>query len=467
MCIVIVYPQNYFYNNWFVDLFDENDEELMRKLKQKIRKDEIYYTPRVRLTNFGDVQEAQEDYNEHIHLSPLNEGKNIYISDSRFTKDFKNRRYYMNCLIFDSPDDVKKPWHQATGVILNDCEPLKNPLVLESRNIKGVRFFFDDRCICPDKKKDKVKRDIDLLNNPSADIKAPVSEPEPAPAPIPVPKPVQAPIPVPKPAPAPIPAPAPTPKSNPAPKPISTPVKKKVNIVKKKEEKKEDKPTLIPMNAQKLKELDDLYKGKLTKKAKENKEYIQLKFQSIPPRDSFIKNQPIKQGRKYLSTAERPMNASIKRYIDMIYPDQKYENKFEEMIDKIRLFGLLMKNIEKERAKQEALIIPVQEKKAVKETIQQKKKATFPVLYNYYRQFLKQRKEGYKETKEDKKIKKEKVEQFREYIRHLRDERNLTQNVFTKNELKKQINDIQDIINALINRKTKRMIEEEEEEEED
>lgn len=487
MCIVITYPENYFYDNWYVDLFDRDDANLMKQLKQKIKNEEIYYTPRIRLPDFADAQEAQEDLNEHIRLSALNKDKNVYLSDAKYTKDFKSRRYFMNCLIFDTEYDTNKPWHNRIGVILNECEPLKNPLIIESRNIDGVRFFYDqERCLCPPKKKEKVKNDVELLNDPDYVISAPAVA---APAPAVV-------------APAPVIVEPVAPVVESKKKKIKIPkikVKKEPKIkeqkekkeVKKKEEKKEikkEEPIEAP-NMQKLKEFEELYKGKLTKKAKENKEYIQLKFQSIPPRDSFIKNQPIKQGRKYLSTADRPMNATIKRYIDMIYPEQKYENKLEEMIDKIRLMGLLMRNVEKERArvagvaavpapvappapvikeqKEEIKIEPkkikIVKKKEIKKEIKKEvipqvtplKAISFADLYNYFQDYMKKRKEGVKETAEDKKIKKQKIADFRIYIRNLREQKNATKNVFNKKDLEKQIKGYQELLNALSNRNPK------------
>jgi disulfide oxidoreductase YuzD len=50
MCIIITYPEKYFYDNWYVDLFDKDDANVMRQLKQKIKNEEIYYTPGL-LTN--------------------------------------------------------------------------------------------------------------------------------------------------------------------------------------------------------------------------------------------------------------------------------------------------------------------------------------------------------------------------------------------------------------------------------
>ena len=463
MSIVITYPFNYFLNNWFISMFNIDDEDMIKNIRKKIQNDELYFTPRAKLTD-TELLEAQQDLNEHIGLPALQQDKNDYISDVRFTKTTANRKYFLNCLEFNdlSKSWIKgKAWRGQYGVILNDCEPLKNLIVLESREIEGVKFYYYENGLCPEEKKNQLKEDIETLNNKKKIPTSAIPTPEPEPVKVPatlnkkkikIAKKKENVIPA---------APAPV---------VEAPTKgalgkKKIKIAKK-VEKKPDKNVDV-IDTGKLKELEDLYKGKLTKKAKSNVEYITLKYKSIPPKSHFIKDLPLKEGRRYLSTPERPMNAAIKRYIDMIYPEQKYKDKMEEMIDKIRLFGLLMRNIEKEASKNKSEVIPIEEKKIIKEQIKQKKNTTFGQLYKYYKDYVKKRKEGIKETKEDRQKKKEKIEQFREYIRNLREERNLTSNVFTKKELKKQIDDFQDIINYLLNKKTKRMKEEEEEEEDD
>jgi hypothetical protein len=459
MCVIITYPVTYFTNNWYVDLHDADEK---RFIIRKIQTESLYYTPRFKLNNedLEDFENKQEEINNELKLPKIEE-QNIILNDAPLTKDWKNNRYFMKCFMTG----------KGIGVILNTCNILNNNLIKESKNVDGVKFHYYEKCKCPENKKNKIKEDINRLNKEVKELEE-FSEIIQPPA---VKKDIKqltsvSDFPVvsiksiyknpPKSA-----AVAPKVPSAEPPKPVivEEPVKKKIKIKKKIESKKSEQ-ILTEEETLKLKQFDDLYKGKLLKKAKANSEYITLKFKSIPPKSHFVKDLPIKEGKKYLSTPERPMNATIKRYIDLIYPEQKYNDKMEEMIDKIRIFGLLMKNIEKERNKNKAEIIPVEEKKTIKQEILIKKKALFTDLYNYYKKYVKDKKEGKKETREDKKIKKNKIDELREYIRNLRDERNLTANVFAKKEYKKQIDDIQDIINELVNKKTKRMKELENEE---
>jgi hypothetical protein len=104
-----------------------------------------------------------------------------------------------------------------------------------------------------------------------------------------------------------------------------------------------------------------------------------------------------------MSTLQRPMNGSIKRYIDLIYPDQKYKDKMEEMIDKVKNHILLMRNIEKEKERLKALKITPEEKVQKKKEIKQElAKVPFTQISKFYKQYIKNRKEGKAESKEDK-----------------------------------------------------------------
>lgn len=455
MCVIITYPVRYFKNNWFADLFAD---DARREAERRIQHEELYYTPRVSLTaeEFGDMDEAQEDLNEELNLPKL-EQQNVLINDAIITKNWKGKKYFLKCFMTE----------KGYSVILNTCDVMHNKFVQESRKIDGVHFYFYDKCKCPKNKINKIKKDIDDLNKGEvveevAEVVA--TKPE-------------------------LPAVAPIVPAVPAIEKVSEEVvktPKKIKIVKKKEikEKIEPKPVVVQeesADVKKLKEYEALYKNKLTKKAKENAEYINLKYKSIPPKSHFIKDMPLKEGRKYLSTADRPMNGTIKRYIDMIYPEQKYSNKMEEMIDKIRLLGLLMRNIEKERAKMAQMpavpatpaIVPaivkeeikvepkkikIFKKKEIKKEIPQvvpSKAIVFADLYKYFQDYMKKRKEGVKESTEDKKIKKQKIADFRIYISNLRDEKNATKNIFNKKDLEKQIKGYQELLNALTNRNPK------------
>jgi hypothetical protein len=447
MCVIITYPVRYFKNNWFADLFEG---DARREAERRIQYEELYYTPRVSLTaeEFGDMDEAQEEINEDLNLPKLDQ-QNVLLNDAIITKNWKGKKYFLKCFMIPE---------KGYGVILNICDVMRNKFVEESRKIDGVNFYFYDKCKCPKNKINKIKKDIEDLN--SEEVVAEVVADVPAVAPI-----------------------VPTVPAEVIKEVVKTP--KKIKIVKKKEvkEKIEPKPAVAVVeesgDLKKLKEYETLYKNKLTKKAKENTEYINLKYKSIPPKSHFIKDIPLKEGRKYLSTADRPMNGTIKRYIDMIYPEQKYANKMEEMIDKIRLLGLLMKNIEKERAKMpkapsvaqvpamaaKPAIVPAAIVPAAKKEIKKQQKEIpqvipskaimFADLYKYFQDYMKKWKQGVKETPQDKKIKKQKIDDFRIYIRNLRNEKNATKNIFNKKDLEKQIKGYQELLNALSNRNPK------------
>jgi hypothetical protein len=234
--------------------------------------------------------------------------------------------------------------------------------------------------------------------------------------------------------------------------------KKNEEIFKKLSQQFKKNKNLTDEQIYKLQDLDNMYKGKLTAKAKKNHEYIFLKFMSLPSRNEFTKDEPLKEGKKYISTFDRPMNAIIKRYLDLIYPEQKYKNQIEKMIDKIRLYNLLIKNIEKERNKIKVNIQPPEEKKQIKQEIKQvKKQAPIGAISKYYKDFLKKKKQkDYIESEEEKKTRHIVREYLINYLDTLKQELEVTENEITKFHLKKDIKDFKDVIDDLSDDKKKR-----------
>jgi len=542
MSVIITYPYNYFLNNWLVDLFDVGDPKIIEKIRSNIQRDDKLLTPLFTLNRdqLDSLIEAQQDLLEYLNLaSRYGENKSDYILNRKFTKNSKDKKYYMECIEFR---EENKKWDRDYGVIINDCDPINNPLVIESRKIEGVDFYFNEKGLCPRNTWDKMKKDIQLLNSDqpiSSAAPAPAAPAAPAPAPAaPAPAPAPAapvkkkfiikkkkeeptPPPPPTPAPAPVPAPAPAPVKKkfiikkkkeeptppPPPPPAAAPVKKKIIIKKKKEE-----PTPPPppppappkkkfVLIKKKKEVEDGSKASLKGDyvaevkpviiapppppppvpAPPKKKFVLIKKKkeeptpppppppapaakkkeskvapSIPPIEHFLKNIPIKEGKKYISTIDRPMNTIIDKHIKNLY--SLIEDGLEKNKDKItHTYDLLMKNINKQKDKFTSQL-PVEEKKIIKEQIKKKIGNTPAQLAKYILDFKKKIKAGIKETEEDKIIRQQKIQDLKNYIQSVKEQIALTKNEITKLKHTEELKYAQEALKLLSHRNPKKII---------